>query len=318
MPKSKRFNTGKMREVMDFPDLTEIQTKSFREFLQLGVSKTKRKKLGLEAVFREVFPIESYDGQHSLEYVSYTLSDPKFTLDECFSRSLTFAAPLKIRLRLKSPNETKEQDVYIGELPIITETGTFVINGAERVVVSQLHRSPGVSYEKTIHPNGKTLYSARIIPNRGAWLEFEFDINDFLYTYIDRRRKILASTVLRVLGFSEDKDIIKAFCGIERIDAINRYNPKNLIGHLFAEDVLDPSTKMVVAEKGTEITREIIQKLTSKQIRSISITRTEVPEIVATLKRDHTHNADEALVDIYHRNAPRPPDTYHHSKARLF
>ena len=317
----KRKNTGKMREVMDFPDLTEIQTKSFEEFLQLGVPKTKRQDSGLHAVFKEVFPIESYDGQHSLEYVAYNLSEPKFPLDECYRRSLTYAAPLKLRLRLKSPKETKEQDVYLGELPLITETGTFVINGAERVVVSQLHRSPGVSYEKSVHPNGKILYSARIIPNRGAWLEFEFDINDILYAYIDRRRKIVASTVLRVLGFSEDKDIIKAFCGIEKIESITRYNPKNLVGHSVAEDVIDPKTQMVVLEKGTLLTRELLQQITSKDIKTIYITRSEVPEIVGTLKKDHTTNTEEALVDIYHRLRPGDPPSAESAKAlvdRLF
>jgi DNA-directed RNA polymerase subunit beta len=317
----KRQNTGRMTEVMDFPDLTEIQTKSYYEFLQLGVPKSKRTNTGLQEVFKEVFPITSYDGQYTLEYVSYSLSDAKFPLDECYRRGLTYAAPLKVKLRLKGPKETKEQDVYMGELPLITETGTFVINGDERVVVSQLHRSPGVSYEKNIHPNGKILFSARIIPNRGAWLEFEFDINDVLYAYIDRRRKILASTVLRVLGFSEDKDIIKAFCGIEKIDNINRYNPKNLVNHTVAEDIIDADTQTVLIEKGTLLTRETLLKLAGKDIKTIYITRTEVPEIVATLKKDHTHNADEAYVDIYHRLRPGDPPTLESAKnmiERLF
>lgn len=312
-----RQNTGKIKEVIDFPNLTEIQTKSFADFLQFGVSKSKRKDLGLQAVFKEVFPIVSYDGEFTLEYLSYTLSEPKYTLDECFKRGLTYAAPLKVKLRLKGQKDVKEQDVYMGELPLITETGTFVVNGAERVVVSQLHRSPGVSYEKNIHPNGKSLYSARIIPNRGAWLEFEFDINDILYAYIDRRRKILASTVLRVFGFSEDTDIIQAFCGIEKINNIARFNPKNLIGHTLAVDVIDAETQIVVAEKGTEITREILTKIIQKNIKSLSITRIEVPEIHATLNKDHTNNADEAFVDIYHRLRPGDPPTLDSAKSLI-
>lgn len=312
-----RQNTGKIKEVIDFPNLTEIQTKSFADFLQFGVSKSKRKDLGLQAVFKEVFPIVSYDGEFTLEYLSYTLSEPKYSLDECFKRGLTYAAPLKVKLRLKGQKDVKEQDVYMGELPLITETGTFVINGAERVVVSQLHRSPGVSYEKNIHPNGKPLYSARIIPNRGAWLEFEFDINDILYAYIDRRRKILASTVLRVFGFSEDTDIIQAFCGIEKISNVARFNPKNLIGHTLAQDVIDPETQMMVAEKGTEIDREILTKINQKNIKTIFITRIEVPEIHATLNKDHTNNAEEAFVDIYHRLRPGDPPTLDSAKSLI-
>ncbi|MBF0253928.1 MAG: DNA-directed RNA polymerase subunit beta [Candidatus Omnitrophica bacterium] len=310
----KRQNTGHIREVLDFPNLTDVQTESYAQFLQWGVSKTKRKDVGLQAVFKEVFPIESYDGQYRLEYVSYTLSEPKFTLEECARRGLSYATPLKVRLRLKGPKETKEQDVFMGELPLITRTGTFVINGDERVVVSQLHRSPGASYEKSLHPNGKTLYSARIIPNRGAWLEFEFDINDVLYAFIDRRRKILASTVLRAFGFSEDKDIIQAFCGLERVEGLARYNPKNLIGHTIAEDAVDPESQLVLVEKGTQINKELLAKLIQKGVKSIMITRTEVPEIVATLKRDHTHNSDEALMDIYHRIRPGDPPTLDSAK----
>jgi DNA-directed RNA polymerase subunit beta len=310
-----------MQEVTDLPNLSEIQTNSYTQFLQLGVPKGKRKNAGLQAVFKEVFPIESYDGTYKLEFVSYSLGEPKYSLEECYKRSLTYAASLKVKMRLKGPKETKEQDVYMGELPLMTDTGTFVVNGDERVVVSQLHRSPGVSYEKTIHPNGKTLHSARIIPDRGAWLEFEFDINDTLHAFIDRRRKILATTLLRVFGFSTDKDIINAFCGIEKIDSINRYQPKNLVGHTIAEDVVDAETQMTIAEKGTVLTREIIAKLTGHSVKTIYVTRTEVPEIVATLKRDHTQNTDEALVDIYRRIRPGDPPTKESAKGlvdRLF
>ena len=139
---SKRINVGKMQEVIDLPNLTEIQTNSYTHFLQLGVPKGKRRNIGLQAVFKEVFPIESYDGTYKLEYVGYALSEPKYSLDECFKRSLTFAASLKVKMRLKGPKETKEQDVYMGELPLMTSTGTFVVNGDERVVVTPMHRSP--------------------------------------------------------------------------------------------------------------------------------------------------------------------------------
>ena len=202
----------------------------------------------------------------------------------------------------------------MGDLPLMTENGTFIVNGDERVIVSQLHRSPGVSYEKELHPNGKMLYSARIIPHRGVWLEFEFDINDILYAYIDRKKKILATTLLRTFGYKSDEDIIRAFCGIDRIESINRYNPKNLIGHDLAQDILDPETQALVAEKGMPLTRELIAKMSAAGIRSIVITRTQVPEIVTTLKKDHTKSVEEAYVDIYRKLRPGDPPTVESAK----
>src|SRR3989338_6338130 len=234
---------------------------------------------------------------------------------------MTFAVPLKIKVRLKSQKETKEQEIYIGDMPLMTDTGTFVINGDERVIVSQLHRSPGVSFEKSLHPNGKTLFSARVIPHRGVWLEFEFDINDTLYAYIDRKKKVLASTLLRVFGYETDEQIIKAFCGVEKIESINRYNPKNLVGHVLAQDVLHPETKEVLAAQGAPLTRELITKLSHEGARTIQITRTEVPEIIATLKKDHTKTAQEAFIDIYRKLRPGDPPTAESAKTmsdRLF
>ncbi len=318
---TKRHLFGKIEEATEIPYLLEIQTKAFADFLQTGVPKSRRKRLGLEEVFQEVFPIESYDGQYRLEYASYTLGKPKYTLEECQRRSMTYAAALKVKIRLKGKKDIKEQEVYMGDMPLMTENGTFIINGDERVVVSQLHRSPGVSFEKNIHPNGKILHSARIIPHRGAWLEFEFDINDTLHASIDRRRKILATALLRVFGYETDQDIIKAFCGIEKIDSINRYNPKNLIGHSLAQDVVDPDTKEVLAEKGAPLTKEILHKLSNHGVRTVHILRNEMPEIVATLKKDHTKTPDDALIDIYRKLRPGDPSTLESAKSmvqRLF
>jgi DNA-directed RNA polymerase subunit beta len=317
----KRYNFGKIPEVCDMPHLVEIQTKSFADFIQAGVPKSKRKNSGLEEVLREVFPIESYDGHYKLDYVSYSLGKPKFSQEECFKKSITYAAPLKIKVRLKSSKETKEQEIFMGDMPLMTETGTFIINGDERVVVSQLHRSPGVSFEKNIHPNGKVLHSARIIPHRGVWLEFEFDINDVLYAYIDRKKKIIATALLRVFGFENDESIIKAFCGIEKIESINRYNPKNLIGHIVAQNILHPETKEVVAEQGAVLTREILAKLSQDGVKSIMITRTESPEIVTTIKKDHTKTVEEAAIDLYRKLRPGDPPTAESAKtmaSRLF
>ena len=238
----KRYNFGKIPEICDMPHLLEIQTRSYEDFLQWGVPKSRRTNTGLQEVFTEVFPIESYDAKYKLEYVNYSLGKPKYSLEECYKKGMTYAVPLKVKLRLKSAKETKEQEIYMGDLPLMTETGTFIINGDERVIVSQLHRSPGVSFEKTLHPNGKTLFSARVIPHRGVWLEFEFDINDTLFAYIDRKKKILATTLLRIFGYKTDEEIIKAFCGIEKIESMNRYNPKNLVGHVLAQDAVHPET----------------------------------------------------------------------------
>ena len=314
---AKRFNFGKIAEVCEMPHLLEIQTKSFEDFLQSGVPRSRRKNAGLEEVFREVFPIESYDGAYKLEFVHYTLGQPKYTLEECHKKGMTFSAPLKVKIRLKNAKETKEQEIYMGDLPLMTEYGTFVINGDERVVVSQLHRSPGASFEKTKHPNGKTLFSARVIPHRGVWLEFEFDINDILYAYIDRKKKMLATSLLRVFGYETDEDILKAFCGIEKIDSINRYNPKNLIGHMLAQDVIHPETKAVLFEQGQPLTRESIAKISTLGIKSIQITRTQVPEIVATLKKDHTKSIQDAYIDIYRKLRPGDPPTVDSAKSMV-
>jgi DNA-directed RNA polymerase subunit beta len=317
----KRTHFGKIPEVADMPHLVEIQTRSFDDFIQAGVPKSRRRNIGLEEVFREVFPIESYDGKYKLEYVSYSLGKPKYTLEECHKKGMTYSAPLKVKIRLKNSKETKEQEIYMGDLPLMTENGTFVVNGDERVIVSQLHRSPGASFEKSLHPNGKVLFSARVIPHRGVWLEFEFDINDTLYAYIDRKKKLLATTLLRLFKYETDEAIIKAFCGIEKIESINRYNPKNLIGHTLAQDVVHPETKEVIAEQGMPLTRELLNRMSNEGAKSILIMRTQVPEIVATLKKDHTKNVEEAYVDIYRKLRPGDPPTLESAKTmvdRLF
>ena len=317
----KRNSFGKIPEICEMPHLVEIQTKSYDDFLQIGVPKSRRKNIGLQEVFQEVFPIESYDGKYKLEYVTYNLGTPKYTLEECHKKSMTYSAPLKVKVRLKNEKETKEQEIYMGDIPLMTENGTFVINGDERVIVSQLHRSPGVSFEKSLHPNGKVLHSARVIPHRGVWLEFEFDINDTLYAYIDRKKKLLATTLLRVFGYDTDQSIIKAFCGIEKIESINRYNPKNLIGHTLASNVENPESKELIAEQGAALTRELLNKLSSEGVKSIMIMRTESPEIVATLKKDHTKSIEEAFIDIYRKLRPGDPPTADSAKTmveRLF
>ena len=190
-----RLNFGKLSEVIDPPNLIQNQVDSFHDFLQRDVPATHRKQAGLEAVFKEVFPILSYDEKSRLEYVSYSVGDSKLTEMDCIDQNCTYAAPLqvKLRLRLEVEGQSKpfysEEEIFMGELPTVTERGSFIINGAERVVVSQLHRSPGVSFEESTHTSGKTLHGFRIIPDRGTWIEAQFDQHDLLYVYLDRRRR---------------------------------------------------------------------------------------------------------------------------------
>ena len=184
-----RTNYGRLRDVIEPPDLIEIQTNSYRDFLQADVPPPRRKHMGLQAVFKEVFPIESSDGQSVLDFVKYESQAPKMGPIESLQEGGSFTAALYVTFRLKDSKDVREEEVYMGEIPLMTEQGTFIINGAERVVVSQLHRSPGICFETSVHPNGTDLYSFRIIPDRGSWLEVQFDASDLLYVYLDRKKR---------------------------------------------------------------------------------------------------------------------------------
>jgi len=207
----KRKSFAKFKEVYDMPDLLDIQLESYREFLQMDSHSQERKHLGLQEVFLDIFPIENANRTVRLEFISYSLGKPKYDISESRRRALTYAAPLKVKFRLITPKEIKEQDAYFGEIPLMTETGTFIINGDERVVVSQLQRSPGVSFEEESHPTGKKIFYGRVIPYRGAWLEFKYDLTETILAYVDRRRNFPATQILRILGFSTDQEIISAF-----------------------------------------------------------------------------------------------------------
>src|SRR3989339_2129407 len=223
----KKVNFGRIAPITEPPLLLEMQSESFAEFLQQDVPSEKRKPHGLQGAFRDVFPLTNSDGSLTMEFVSYTLGDPKYSVGESIARDANYSAPLKVLLRLiqKQENgkekELAEQEVYFGDIPLMTKTATFIINGAERVVVSQIHRSPGVIFEedeeKRVSAYGKPLYFARIIPYRGAWVEFEFDQNSLLYVRIDRKRKILATTFLRALGFESDSEILELFTDAEEL-----------------------------------------------------------------------------------------------------
>ncbi|MBI3601687.1 MAG: DNA-directed RNA polymerase subunit beta [Candidatus Omnitrophica bacterium] len=209
MDKLKTRNFSKFQDNFELPQLLDIQTLSYEDFLQRGMASDKRKDQGLEEVFREVFPLESYDAQIRLEYIGYTIGKEKYSRYECQRRGMTYAAPLKVKLRLITPVDIKEQEVYFGDFPLMTDTGTFIINGDERVVVSQIQRPPGVSFEEETHPTGKSIYHGRIIPSRGAWFEIKYDLNDVLIAYVDRRRNFPASQILRIMGLATTEDMKK-------------------------------------------------------------------------------------------------------------
>ena len=311
LPLIKRRSFTKIQDTMDLPNLVEIQIKSYEEFLQSGRSNRRRKSQGLEAAFADCFPIESFDGTCRLEYQGYSLGKPKYSIPECQKRGMTYAAPLKVKLRLVRKGIAKEQEVYIGELPLMTETGTFIINGAERVIVSQLHRSPGMSLEESMHPSGKKMYSVRIIPYRGAWLEFESDANDVLYAYIDRRRKILATALLRALGYSSTYDICKELYPVEKIRAFDRSKIKNCEDEILAEDVFHPASKELIAAAASKLTKEVLAMFLSNDVTSFSIVKLpkEDRSLVNTLERDPYRNSQDAQLAIYRRVRPGDPPT---------
>lgn len=211
MQKKKIRDFSKINDTFVLPGLLDVQVESYAHFLQKNASLEQRKDQGLEEVFREVFPLESYDGQIRLEYITYSFGKEKYSKDECQRRGMTYSAPLKVKLRLITPVDIKEQEVYFGDFPLMTDTGTFIINGDERVVVSQIQRSPGASFEQEEHPTGKNIYYGRIIPSRGAWFEIKYDLNDSLVAYVDRRRNFPVTQILRIMGLSSNDDIQKMF-----------------------------------------------------------------------------------------------------------
>src|SRR5438105_10540547 len=262
---AERINFGKIKEIIAPPNLIELQTNSYREFLQAEIPQSKRKNLGLQAVFTEVFPIESYDGKCVLDFHSYEIGEPKVDWLECLREGLTYGAPLYVTFLLKEEKGTKEEKVFMGELPLMTPQGTFVINGAERVIVSQLHRSPGLAFEATQHPNGKMLHSFRIIPDRGSWYEAQFDTSDMLYVYLDRkkrRRKFLTTTFFRALSFLDadgkgkekedkgrgtDEEILKLFYEVEGLTVKEAEKRDDLANTVLIEDAMDEEKGLVVA-----------------------------------------------------------------------
>src|SRR5579884_1202391 len=289
-----RRSFGRIRKIIDIPNLIDIQKRSYDEFLQKDVPAEARKDQGLQAVFKSVFPIKDFNETASLEFVSYTLSEPKYDVEECRQRGMTYAAPLKVTVQLviwdvdqesgvRSIKNVKEQEVYFGEIPLMTEHGTFMVNGTERVIVSQLHRSPGVFFDhdkgKT-HASGKLLYSARIIPYRGSWIDFEFDPRDILYVRIDRRRKFHATVLLRALGMTVE-DLLNYFYRRDTIildgrKASKLFQPEHLVGVKATRDVRHPGTNELLLKEGRKFTKLALRQMEQAGIQQIPIGLEEV------------------------------------------
>src|SRR6185295_14424217 len=271
---TERINFGKIKEIIVPPNLIEIQIDSYREFLQSELAPSRRKNLGLQAVFTEVFPIESYDGKTKLDFHSYEIGDPKVDWLECLREGLTYGAPLYVTFLLKEEKGTKEEKVFMGELPLMTPQGTFVINGAERVIVSQLHRSPGLAFEETIHPNGKKLHSFRIIPDRGSWYEAQFDTSDLLYVYLDRkkrRRKFLTTTFFRALGYGSDTEILKLYYDIEELSIKTAENLEDIQNKVLIEDAIDPEKNIAVARAFEPLSKAVVKLIAELGVTKIKV-----------------------------------------------
>lgn len=321
-----RIDFSRIPIIMDMPDLIEFQRKSYEAFLQKDFLAEERQDQGLQSVFSSVFPIWDFNEVSSLEFVSYSLLEPKYNVRECQERGMTYSVPMKVTLRLvireedpetgtKKVKDIREQEVFFCDLPMMTNRGTFMINGAERVIVSQLHRSPGVTFDEDegkFSSAGKKMYMASVIPYHGSWLEFEFDVNGILYARIDRKRKFVASTLLRAWGFSTDEDILKIFFELENYEV----SEKKLLGKTAAQDVTSPETGEVVVEAGADFTPEVIgvlKKLGIKQVKAVSANPNDV-SILNTLRKDNTHSTESALVEIYKKIRPGDPPTLENAK----
>ncbi len=317
---------GKLKPVIVPSNLIDIQTQSYQDFLQVGVSAARRKTQGLQAIFREIFPIESYDGRFVLDFVKYDLGESKASSLESLYDGVTYAAPLNVTFRLKDGEEVREEDVYMGEIPLMTEDGAFVVNGAERVIVSQLHRSPGICSERTTHPNGSTLYSVRLIPDRGSWIEIQFDTSDQMWVYMDRRRrrrKFLVTTFLRALGYSADADILALFYTTRTVDVRQPPSPEELDVLVFPEDVRDPDTKAPLARRYEGVTEPVLRQMAAAGLSRIDLIDTTWDRgiLLETLKNDPSASEEDALRDIYHKLRPGDPATASNAKQlikRLF
>ena len=331
-----RVNFASVKNPMPYPDFLEVQLKSFNDFLQLDTPPELRKNDGLYKVFSENFPITDTRNNFQLEFLDYYIDPPRYSIEECLERGLTYAVPLKAKLKLYCTDPEHEdfdtviQDVFLGPIPYMTDNGTFIINGAERVVVSQLHRSPGVFFGSSIHSNGTQLYSARIIPFKGSWIEFATDINNVMYAYIDRKKKLPVTTLLRAIGFEKDKDILEIFVQTEEIEAtranLEKYKGQKLAARVLksrVEDFVDEDTGEVISvernevilERESELTEDNIELILDSGVETVLILKDDDSNsgysiIFNTLNKDTSNSEKEAILHIYRqlRNADPADD----------
>ena len=333
--KKERINFSSTQTRFDYPDFLEVQVKSFKDFFQLKTTPDKRKGEGLYRVFEENFPISDTRNNFVLEFIDYQVDPPRYSIDECIERGLTFSVPLKAKLKLYCTDpehedfDTVVQDVYLGTVPYMTDRGTFIINGAERVIVSQLHRSPGVFFGQSLHANGTKLYSARIIPFKGSWIEFATDINSVMFAYIDRKKKLPVTTLLRAIGYESDKDVLEIFNLADEVK-VSKSGLKKVVGRRLAarvlkswvEDFVDEDTGEVVSierneviiDRETDIEEDHIEEILESGVKTILLHKEDQNQqdfaiIYNTLQKDPCNSEKEAVLHIYRqlRNA-EPPD----------
>ena len=314
---------SKIQSIIEPPDLLKVQLDSFHNFIQDSVPLAKRKDQGLERVLRGAFPITDTRGLYLLEYISYGFDKPKYTVEDCIERGLTYDVSLKVKLKLSYKDEADEtdwketiqQEVYLGRIPYMTDRGTFIVNGAERVVVAQLHRSPGVVFSEAVHPNGKKMYSAKIVPTRGSWIEFQTDINNQIFVYIDQKKNFLVSALLRAIGFARDEDILGLFDLVEEIP-LKSSKKEQLVGQYLASDIVDMQTGEVVSAR-TAITEDIFEQILAAGYKSVKVMKTFVGGdkgadksiIINTILNDSSATEEEALEIVYEElRANEAPD----------
>ncbi len=333
--KNQRISFATSKILLEYPDLLEVQLKSFQDFFQLETTPENRKNEGLYQVFQEIFPIEDTRNNYKLEFIDYFIDPPQYSIEECLERGQTYSVPLKAKLRLSCSDpehedfDTKVQDVYLGNIPYMTPGGTFIINGSERIIVSQLHRSPGVFFGSSIHANGTKLYSARIIPFKGSWIEFATDINNVMYAYIDRKKKLPVTTLLRAIGFNSDKDIVDIFGLADEVEAteenLQKFQGRKLAAKVvktYIEEFVDEDTGetipteriTTILERGAILDQDAVEQLHDADVKTILLQKedanvNEYAIIFNTLQKDTTSTETEAVNYIYKqlRNS-EPPD----------
>ena len=307
------------------PDLIEIQTKSYQDFLQADIAPAKREEKGLQAIFKEIFPVQSYDGRYSLEFVSYDLDAPKKSYLEALMDGETYCRPLHATFRLRDGEDVREEEVFLGDMPVMTPDGAFVVNGAERVIVSQLHRSPGISTERQVHANGQPLLSVRIIPDRGSWIEVMFDTNDVMWCFMDqrrRRRKFYATTLLRAFGYGSDENLMQIFYDFKTLPTDKKYADKDLRMLVMKDDKIDADSQAVIARRYDPVTPAMMEQFAAAGIDEVEVVDVSVDNgtLIKTLREDAKagiHNEEDALKEIYKRMRPGDPPTATNSKQMI-